>query len=145
MTSVKIDEAIERYVKERKTNDRSVAENRFLSYTYLVCGEGDAAIFMRKVRGLVGYYINYLTVLENPLHGPQAGWLALMSIVFAFGLYMLTNDDLRVAGIFVCTGTLVNGISLARAVIAKWVETAVMIAFYREIVEPIDSTLPAEC
>lgn len=84
-------------------------------------------------------------MLENPLHGPQAGWLALMSIVFAFGLYMLTNDELRVAGIFVCTGTLVNGISLARAVIAKWVETAVMIAFYREIVELIDSTLPAEC
>lgn len=145
MTTIKIDEAIERYVHERKTSDRKVAGNRFLSYTYLACGESDTANFMKKARSLIRYYIDYLAVLENPLRGPQAGWLVLMSIVFSFGLYMLNDEEMRVAGIFVCSGTLVNGISLARAVIAKWVETAVMIAFYREIVELIDNTLPAEC
>jgi len=145
MTTLKIDEAIERYVSERKRSERKVAENKFLSYTYLACGESDTATFMRRARGLIRYYIDYLSVLENPLRGPQAGWLALMSIVFCFGIYMVSNDDLRIAGIFVTTGTLVNGISLARAVISKWVETAVTIAFYREIVELIDKTLAAGC
>lgn len=145
MTTIKIDEAIDRYVSERKKSERKVAETKFLSYTYLACGESDTTTFMRKAKGLVRYYIDYLTVLENPLHGPQAGWLGLMTMVFLFGIYMLTDDEMRVAGIFVTSGTLVNGISLARAVVAKWVETAVMIAFYREIVELIDKTLPAEC
>lgn len=145
MTTVKIDEAIERYVNERKKNVRKVAESKFLSYTYLACGESDTETFMRRTRGLIRYYIDYLSVLENPLRGPQAGWLALMSIVFSFGIYMMSVDELREAGIFVTSGTLINGISLARAVIAKWVETSVMIAFYREIVELIDKTLPAEC
>jgi hypothetical protein len=143
MTTVKIDEAIERYVNERKKSERKVAETKFLSYTYLACGESDTTTFMKKARSLIRYYIDYLAVLENPLRGPQAGWLALMFIVFSFGIYMICNDDMRVAGIFVSSGTLVNGISLARAVIAKWVDTAVMIAFYREIVELIDNTLPA--
>lgn len=145
MTTIKIDEAIERYVSERKKSERKVAENKFLSYAYLACGESDTATFMRRARGLIRYYIDYLSVLENPLRGPQAGWLALMSIVFFFGIYMMSDEDMRLAGIFVSSGTLVNGISLARAVIEKWVETAVMIAFYREIVELIDKSLPAEC
>lgn len=145
MTTIKIDEAIERYVNERKQHVRKVAETRFLNYTYLACGESDTATFMKKARSLVRYYIDYLSVLENPLRGPQAGWLVLMSLVFSFGIYMMGDEEMRVAGIFISSGTLVNGISLARAVIAKWVETAVMIAFYREIVELIDKTLPAEC
>lgn len=145
MTTIKIDEAIERYVSERKKSERKVAENKFLSYAYLACGESDTATFMKRARGLIRYYIDYLSVLENPLRGPQAGWLALMSMVFCFGIYMISDEDMRFAGIFVTSGTVVNGISLARAVIAKWVETAVMIAFYREIVELIDKSIPAEC
>lgn len=145
MTTIKIDEAIERYVSERKKSERKVAENKFLSYAYLACGESDTATFMKRARGLIRYYIDYLSVLENPLRGPQAGWLALMSMVFCFGIYMICDEDMRFAGIFVTSGTVVNGISLARAVIAKWVETAVMIAFYREIVELIDKSIPAEC
>ncbi len=145
MTTIKIDEAIERYVSERKKSERKVAENKFLSYAYLACGESDTATFMKRARGLIRYYIDYLSVLENPLRGPQAGWLALMSMVFCFGIYMISDEDMRFAGIFVTSGTLVNGISLARAVFAKWVETAVMIAFYREIVELIDKSIPAEC
>lgn len=141
MTTAKIDEAIERYVNERKTSKRKAAESKFLSYSYLACGEGDVTAFMRKCRSLIRYYIDFLTVLENPLHGPQAGWLALMAIVFTFGLFMLANDDMRGAGVFVTSGTLVNGISLYRAVINKWVETCITIAFYRELIELIDNTL----
>lgn len=145
MTEAKIDEAIERYVIERKRSERKVAESKFLSYTYLACGESDVTAFMRRSRSLIRYYIDYLTVLENPLRGPQAGWLALMVIVFSFGIYMLTDDEMRFAGIFITSGTLVNGISLSRAVIDKWVETSVTIALYQEIIELIDNTLPAEC
>jgi hypothetical protein len=145
MTTANIDDAIERYVKERKKSERKVAESKFLSYSYLACGESDAAAFMRRVRSLIRYYIDFLTVLENPMRGPQAAWLALMVIVFAFGIYMLTDEEMRMAGIFITSGTLVNGISLGRSVIDKWVEIAVTIALYREIIELIDNTLPAEC
>jgi hypothetical protein len=145
MTTANIDDAIERYVKERKKSERKVAEFKFLSYSYLACGESDAAAFMRRVRSLIRYYIDFLTVLENPMRGPQAAWLALMAIVFAFGIYMLTDEEMRMAGIFITSGTLVNGISLGRSVIDKWVEIAVTIALYREIIELIDNTLPAEC
>ena len=145
MTTTKIDEAIERYVTERKKSERKAAETKFLRYSYLACGESDVTAFMRRSRSLIRYYIDYLTVLENPLRGPQAAWLVLMAIVFTFGIYMLTDEDMRVAGIFITSGTMVNGISLSRAVIDKWVETAIMIALYREIIELIDNTLPSEC
>jgi len=145
MTETKIDEAIERYVTERKKSERKVAETKFLSYTYLACGESDVAAFMRRSRSLIRYYIDFLTVLENPLRGPQAAWLALMAFVFAFGLYMLTDEDMRLAGIFITSGTVVNGISLGRSVIDKWVEISVTIALYRELIELIDNTLPSEC
>jgi len=145
MTTANIDDAIERYVSERKKSERKAAETKFLSYTYIACGESDAAAFMRRVRSLIRYYIDFLTVLENPLRGPQAAWLALMAIVFAFGIYMLTDEEMRMAGIFITSGTLVNGISLGRSVVDKWVEIAVTIALYREIIELIDNTLPAEC
>jgi hypothetical protein len=144
VNTANIDEAIERYVCERKRSEKKTAEGKFLSYAYLACGERDTVTFMKKTRGLIKYYIDYLSVLENPLRGPQAGWLALMSLVFFFGVFMLTDDDMLVAGIFITSGTLVNGISLARAVIAKWVETAVMIAFYQEIVDLIDRSVPKE-
>jgi hypothetical protein len=145
MTTTKIDEAIERYVNERKKSERKIAETKFLSYSYIACGESDISAFMRRSRSLIRYYIDYLTVLENPLRGPQAAWLALMALVFSFGIYMLTDEELRVAGIFITSGTLVNGIALGRSVIDKWVETAITIALYREIIELIDNTLPAEC
>lgn len=145
MTTTKIDEAIERYVIERKKSERKVAETKFLRYTYLACGESDITAFMRRSRSLIRYYIDYLTVLENPLRGPQAAWLVLMAMVFAFGIYMLTDEEMRVAGIFISSGTLVNGISLGRSVVDKWIETSVTIALYREIIELIDSSLPAEC
>jgi hypothetical protein len=145
MTTTNIDEAIERYVNERRKSERKVAETKFLKYTYLACGERDIAEFMRRSRSLIRYYIDYLTVLENPLRGPQAAWLVLMVMVFSFGIYMLTDEDLRISGIFITSGTLVNGFALGRAVIDKWVETSVTIALYREIIEIIDSSLTSEC
>lgn len=144
MTTTNIDDAIEQYVSERKKSERKVAETRFLRYTYLVSGENDTAAFMRRARSLIRYYIDFLTVFENPMRGPQTAWLALMAVVFSFGIYMLTVDDLRIAGIFITSGTLVNGISLGRSVIDKWVDISVTIALYREIIELIDNTLPVE-
>jgi hypothetical protein len=145
VTITTIDDAIEMYVSERRKSERKVAESKFLSYTYLASGESDTAEFMRRVRSLIRYYIDYLTVLENPLRGPQAAWLGLMVLVFSFGIYMLADDDMRLAGIFITSGTLVNGISLGRSVIDKWVDIAVTIALYREIIEIIEDSLPSEC
>ena len=144
MIADNIDEAIERYVTERKKSERKVAERKFLSYTYLACGESDVAAFMRRSRSLIRYYIDFLTVLENPLRGPQAAWLGLMALVFAFGIFMLTDEEMRMAGIFITSGTVVNGISLGRSVIDKWVDISVTIALYRELIELIDNTLPSE-
>jgi hypothetical protein len=67
-----------------------------------------------------------------------------MVVVFSIGIVMLADDDLRLAGIFITSGTLVNGISLGRVVAAKWLETGVMIALYREIVDLIDNRLLAD-
>ena len=145
MTATKIDEAIERYVNERRKSERKVAERKFISYTYIACGEKDTAQFMRRIRSLIRYYIDFMSVLENPFRGPQAAWLGLMALVFSFGIYMLTDEDLRIAGMFITSGTVINGISLGRAVIDKWVETSVTIALYLEIIELIDNTLPREC
>jgi hypothetical protein len=145
MTTDNIDDAIEQYVNERKKSERKVAESKFLRYTYLACGESDKSAFMRRCRGLIRYYIDFLTVLENPMRGPQAAWLVLLALVFSLGIYMLTDENLRVAGIIITSGTLVNGISLGRSVVVKWIKIAVTIALYREIIELIDSILTAEC
>jgi hypothetical protein len=145
MTTDNIDDAIEQYINERKKSERKVAESKFLRYTYLACSESDTMAFMRRCRGLIRYYIDFLTVLENPMRGPQAAWLVLMALVFSFGIYLLTDENMRVTGIFLTSGTLVNGISLGRSVIVKWINIAVTIALYREIIELIDSTLTTEC
>jgi hypothetical protein len=144
MTTISIDKAIEQYVTERKKSSRKAAESKFITYTYLASGENDVVAFMKRIRGLACYYIDFLSVLENPLRGPQAAWLALIVVVFSIGIFMLTDDDLRLAGIFITSGTLVNGISLGRIVAAKWLETGVMIALYREIVDLIDNRLLAD-
>lgn len=144
MITTSIDKAIEQYVIERRRVGRKAAETKFITYTYLASGENDIVSFMKRIRGLASYYIDFLSVLENPFRGPQAAWLALMAIVFPVGIFMMTVDDLRLAGIFITSGTLVNGISLWRVVAAKWLETGVMIALYREIVDLIDNRLLAD-
>ncbi|BCS53970.1 GSU0071 family protein [Geobacter sp. SVR] len=143
MTAAKIDEAIECYMKERKKSERKAAETRFLSYAYL-CGTSDTAAFMQRTRSLICYYIDFLSVLENPMRGPQAAWLALMMLIGAFGCYLLADGKMSI-GLFIIAGMLVNGISLGRAVIAKWIQTSITIALYQEIIELIDRTLPGEC
>lgn len=142
MMASTIDTAIERYAQERRTLSKKEAQAHFLSYTYVVCGANHAEDFLKRTRGMLCYYIDCLSIFDNPFRAPQACWLVLMAMVFAFGLFMLGNDDTIVAGFFIAGGTLVNGMSIWRIVCTRWLDTGIMIALYREIIELIDSTLP---
>ncbi|WP_318258427.1 hypothetical protein [Geobacter anodireducens] len=59
---------------------------------------------------------------------------------------MLNEEETRLAGIFILSGTVVHAWSLLRMVAKKWREIGVMIAIYREIIEIIEretSSLPS--
>lgn len=138
-----IDTVIERYAQDRKTGSKQVAQEHFLSYIYVVFDVNSAESFMKRTRGMLSYYINSMSLFENPFRGPEPCWLVLMAMVFAFSLCMLADDDTSLIGFFIAAGTLVNGVSLWRIVFSKWLDTGVMIAIYREIIDLIDSTLTA--
>ncbi len=134
-----IDDAIDRYVDERKRKGKESARERFLAYAYLKYGGDDLQVFMKKVGGLTRYYINFLAVMENPFRGPELAWMALMFIVGIFSGYLLSQEEYRLFGIIAFSGTMVNGWALISAVLRKWLDVGVMIAIYREIVELVES------
>lgn len=130
-----IDEAIDKYVHERMTAGKERATQRFLSYAYLKQGKDGVSEFLVKVRGLSNYYIDFLRVMCNPFKGPELAWLASMITVAIYAIYLMNIEEDRSVGIFLLTGTLVNGCSLARAIAKKWCDSSVMIAIYREIAQ----------
>lgn len=139
-----IDTAIERYAHDRKTHTKKEAQEHFLSYAYLVFDVKGAEAFLKRTRGMLCYYIDYLSRFENPFRGPQAGWLLLMAIVFSFGIALIGDDDTCLTGLFIAAGTTANGVSLWRIVCARWLDTGIMIALYSEIIELIDSIIPRD-
>jgi len=139
MKSEEIDRIIERYAEERKHAKRQVAQEHFLAYVYLVCNAGEVEQFMKHTRGLLAYYIDSLSLFENPFRNAQVFWLLLMFLLFGFSIYMMTDDDLCLAGIIICTGTVIFGTSLWNIVWSKWLNTDLLIACYNEIIDLIDS------
>jgi len=129
-----IDEAIERYVSERMTAGRERAKARFLSYAHLKYAGEDLVDFLRHAKGLTSYYIDLTRVLENPLRGREMAFLATMVAVAIFSCLLLFEDDTRLAGICILSGTIVNGSTLLKHAATKWSESGVMIAIYEEIV-----------
>lgn len=96
MDTTVIDEAIDKYVHERmKTGKKSAAE-RLISYAYLKYAGDELAEFLKKVRGLSRYYVDFLTLMENPFKGPELAWLASMIVVGVASCYMMGNEDLRI-------------------------------------------------
>ncbi len=142
MNTTVIDEAIDKYVHERMEKGRKSAAERFLSYAYLRYGGDELKEFLKKVRGLTRYYVDFLTLMENPFKGPELAWLASMIMVGIVSGFMMENEEMRIAGIFVFSGTVVHAFSLLRMVARKWRETGVMIAIYREIIEIVDKEAP---
>ena len=138
MDTTVIDEAIDKYVNERMKAGKKSAAERFISYAYLKYAGDELAEFLKKVRGLSRYYVDFLTLMENPFKGPELAWLASMITVGVVSCYMMGNEDSRIAGIFIFSGTLVHAWSLIRMVAKKWREIGVMIAIYREIIEIVE-------
>lgn len=138
MDTTVIDEAIDKYVNERMEKGRKSAAERFLSYAYLRYGGDELNEFLKKVRGLTRYYVDFLTLMENPFKGPELAWLASMITVGVVSCLMMGDDDMRITGIFLFSGTVVHAFSLLRMVAKKWREIGVMIAIYREIIEIVE-------
>lgn len=138
MKSEEIDKIVKRYAEERQHEPRRVAQEHFLAYAYLVATAGDVEQFLAHTRRVLTYYIDSLSLFENPFRNTQACWLLLMFLLFCFGLYMMTDDDLCIGGIIICTGTTVFGTSLWKMVWSNWLSTNLLIAYYWEIIDFID-------
>lgn len=128
-----IDEAIERYVSERMSAGKERASARFLSYAHLKFAGEDIAEFMRHANGLTRYYIDLIKVLENPFRGREMAFLATMIVVAIFSGWLIHDEETRLSGIWVFSGTIVNGLTLLKQIAAKWLQSDVMIAIYEEI------------
>lgn len=139
MKSEEIDRIIERYAKERKHETQQVAQQHFLTYAYIVCNAGEVEQFLKNTRGLLRYYIDSLSLFENPFRNSRVCWLLLMFLLFGFSIYMMTDDDLFLAGMVISSGTVIFGTSLWRIVWTQWLDTDLLIACYREIIDLIDS------
>jgi hypothetical protein len=133
MDTTPIDEAIERYVNERMTAGKERAKARFLSYAHLKYAGEDIVEFMRHANGLTRYYIDLIKVLDNPFRGREMAFLASMLVVAIFSCWLMHDEDTRLVGICVFSGTILNGLSLLKHIAAKWLKSDVMIAIYEEI------------
>jgi len=155
MTNEEIDRIIEQYAEERRHQSKETAQKQFLTRIYLSCSAAEAGRFLKHVRGLTVYYIDSLSLFDNPFRNAQVCWLAYMFLIFGFSIYMITDDDLRLAGMAISTGTVIFGTSLWKIVWSRWLDTDLVIACYREIIDLIDglqtapdtqsaSTVPAQ-
>lgn len=139
MENEELDKIIGRYAEERKRATQKVAQEHFLAYAYLVCSADEVEKFLKRTRKLLTYYVDSLSLFENPFRNSQVCWLMLMFFLFCFSIFMMTDDDFRTTGIIICTGNVIYGISLWKLVWSKWLETSVLIAYYKEIIDLIDS------
>jgi len=134
-----IDEAIDKYVQERKKKGRKSASEKFLAHVYLKHRGDELLLFMKKVGGLSRYYINFLKVMENPFKGPEFAWFASMISIGVVSFYLMLQEDCQLLGIVLFAGTIVHAWSLICEVAKKWLDIGVTIAIYREIIELVES------
>lgn len=139
METGNIDHCIERYAEERQHAPRQIALQHLLGYAYMVNGAGEIDGFLKRVRRLVVFHIESLMLFENPLRNSQICWLLLFPIGFAYSLYLAAHHELSLLGLIYCAGTLIYGTSLLVMIIDKWYDLCIRIAYYREIIEFIDS------
>jgi len=133
MNSHAIDEAIERYVKERMTAGRVQASTHFICYAHLTCARNDIKEFMQQVKKMSCYYIDMLKVLENPFRGLEMAFFLSMVSVAIFSCWLMHEEDTRLSGILVFAGTIVHLWALLTDMLRKWQESGVLIAIYEEI------------
>ena len=144
MHTADIDRVIERYIEERKHTPQQVAQEHFLSYTYLVCNRSEVEPFLKRTRSLLTFHIDSLSLFENPFRNSQVCWLMFLPVWFIYSLN-LTSDQHMLLGLINCAGTVIFGTSLFVMVMNRWIDTCIKITYYREIIAFIDSqqTSPA--
>lgn len=133
MESQPVDEAIERYVRERMTRGAKEAKAHFLSYVHLRYRGGEVNEFLEKTSRMVRYYIDFFRVMVNPLKGPELAFFATAVSMAIFGGLMTLDPDEQNLGLFLLSGALVHGWSIISVVLQKWCDLSVLIAIYREI------------
>jgi len=139
-----VDEAIERYVRERMERGEKAAGERFLSYARLRYQGRELAEFLQRTIGMLRYYINFFRLLSNPFKGPELAFFSTALSIALFGSFMLTDPDERNLGCFIVAGALVNGWSIIRYVIRNWCDLSVLIAIYNEILALAEQELRSE-
>ena len=137
-----IDRLIECYAAERRHEPRQVAERHFLTRAYLVCRGDELGEFMSRMRNWLVYRIDSLSLFDNPFRNTQLFWLFFMFLWFCFSIYLLTDENYRMVGMINGAGTVIFGSSLWKMIWTRWLDTSLLIAYYREIIELIDSQLP---
>ena len=136
-----IEVAVEKYVNERMEHGRQRAAEHFLAYAHVKHGGSEIREFMRKVRGLSRYYIEFLRVMENPFKGPEVAFCAAMVMVGIYSCYLMGTEEKRLLGMLVFSTTVFHLVALLRMTAQKWSEIGVKIAIYREIAEIADSEM----
>jgi hypothetical protein len=144
MNIVPIDEAIERYVRERKERGPREAGAHFISYAHLRYHGRELIEFLDATAGMVRYYIGYFRLIVNPFKGPELAFFATAVALAVFGCLMLNEPEEQLPGIFVLSGALVNGGVIISRVIRKWCDLNVLIAIYHELLTLAEKELLAE-
>jgi len=144
MNTLPIDEAIERYVEERKTHGADEAGARFLSYVHLRYRGRELTDFLKTTSRMIRYYIDLFRLMVNPFKGPELAFFATAVALAVFGCLMLNEPEETLPGIFLLSGALVNGWSIISSAIKKWCDLNVLIAVYRELLALAERELLAE-
>jgi hypothetical protein len=133
MNTLPVDEAIDRYVRERKERGAQAATAHFLSYVHLRYRGNELTEFLDATSRMIRYYIGFFRLMVNPFKGPELAFLATAVAVAVFGCLMLSEPEEQLPGIFVLSGALVNGWAVISRIVRKWCDLNVLIAIYREL------------
>lgn len=144
MDTQPIDEAIERYVRERQERGPHEAGAHFLSYAHLRYHGRELTDFLDATSGMIRYYIGFFRLMVNPFKGPELAFFATAMALAVFGCLMLNEPNEQLPGIFVLSGALVNGWAIISRVIRKWCDLNVLIAIYKELLILAEKELNAE-
>lgn len=141
MDTKPVDEAIERYVRERKERGVKAAAAHFISYVHLRYHGKELTEFLDTTIRMIRYYIGFFRLMVNPFKGPELAFFATAVAVAIFGCLMLNEPEEQLPGIFILSGALVNGWAIISRVIRKWCDLSVLIAIYRELLVLVEKEL----
>ena len=134
-----IDRFIERYTEERQHAPKQVALQHLLSHAYMVSNVGEVDTFFKRVRALLIFHIESLSLFDNPLRHSQLCWLIFFPCGFLYSLHLAAQREVALLGLIYCAATMIYGTSLFVMIIQQWFDNDIRLGYYREIIEFIDS------